>query len=432
MSNRPNSLNELERLFQLEYGNPKEIFIRFAGVLIGGSLLVAYSGWWIAYFWPPLFLLAHSFYYTFLKLKKDRATKKDEQTAGALFLVTLCSFLWMPAAMICQEDRALSISGAALIGCILVFLIRRSDTSAILIYGEFCVVAVTIAAVLFTIAPQFDDIWARLGVLISCLALLFYFFEAGRVSRKLRIETVAANLRSLQAEKMAAIGQLAGGVAHDFNNNLTAIMGNLELLGLIDDPIERNALLEEALQASRKAARTVKQLVSFARIEKMTLSAQDGHEVFVDLVSLTEKLVPASIDVKVLESSQALTFLADRPKLLSALVHLVVNAIDAMPAGGVITLSNIAVSLRHATPLADGSSLAPGPYIRVSVADTGSGIPDALLSKVIEPFFTTKPVGKGAGLGLPMALGISKDFGGGLTIETSPSGTTVSLLLPRA
>ena len=434
LSGQPEPSQELERLFRLEYGARREVAVRLLGVVAGSGLLFVYTGWISALVWAVGFLAAQAAYYLFLKAclaQRARTTRRDETIAGLLFLVLLVSYIWMPARMICEDDRAMSICGAALVGCILVFLVRRSDSAPIMVYGEVVVVALVIAAVSLRLVPQFTDPSAQLGLCVSGLALLYYFIEAATVARRLRIEAAEANLRSLQAEKLAAIGRLAGGVAHDFNNNLTAILGHLELLALLDEPDERSASIDGATVAARQAARTVKQLLAFARRDHLALAPQDGAEILEGLVALTRRLIPASVAIRVELGAEKQGFQADRAQLLSALINLVVNAVDAMPGGGEITLSSAVVRLSGRLDLADGSPLEPGAYVRISVQDRGSGIPAHVLPKVLEPFFTTKPVGKGTGLGLPMAFGVSRELGGGLTIATSDAGTTVSILLPR-
>tara|TARA_R110002020_G_scaffold6366_31_gene27133 strand:- start:7561 stop:8859 length:1299 start_codon:yes stop_codon:yes gene_type:complete len=432
LSDRHDSSEELKRQFHLEYGQPGEVAVRLLGVALGSGLLYAYTGWTSAWAWSFFFLVAHATYYWFLKSRRARATQRDEVIASLIFILLLISFLWMPAIMICAEDRALSICGSALIGCILVYLVRRSDTAPIVVYGEVAVLATVISAVFVTLIPQFSDPFAKLGLLVCGSALLYYFVAAARMSRKLRIEAAEANLRLLQSEKMAAIGRLAGGVAHDFNNNLTAILGHLELATLIEDPDERVAAINEASFAARQAARTVKQLLAFARKDRMTLAPQDGADVLQGLVALTKRLIPTSVSIKVEAGHENQKFLADRAQLLSALINLVVNAVDAMPRGGELKISSNVVWLDEEQVLADGSRIGIGSYVRISVEDSGDGIPAHILPNVLEPFFTTKPVGKGTGLGLSMAFGVSKQFGGGLTIASSKAGTTISVFLPTA
>ena len=431
MSDTHDPSHELERQFRVEYGDRLEVFVRLIGTTLGCVILYGYTGWISAWAWAATFLTSQAAYFGFLRLRMGRATRRDETIAGLLFLTLLASFLWMPALMICEPDRALSICGAALVGCILVFLVRRSDSAPIMVWGEVAVVAAVIVTVFLYLLPQFKHPFAKAGLLACGAALLYYFVAAARSARKMRAEAAEANQRSLQAEKLAAIGRLAGGVAHDFNNNLTAILGHLELLALLDDPAERRASLEEASVAARQAARTVKQLLAFARKERLALAPQDGAEVLEGLVALTRRLVPVSVSMTVNKGEGKQGFLADRAQLLSALINLVVNAVDAMPGGGALTLSSAVQHLGRPLELADGSRLVAGDYVRIAVQDRGGGIPAHVLPKVLEPFFTTKPVGKGTGLGLPMAFGVSREFGGGLTIETSAEGTTVAILLPR-
>lgn len=423
---------ELERHFKLEYGSPGELAVRLLGVSVGSGVLYGYTGWISAWAWSLAFLSTHAVYYLFLKVRKARATPRDKIISSLLFLLLLASFLWMPAIMISEGDRALSICGSALVGCILVFIVRHSDNAPIIVYGEIIVIAIVISVIVLRLIPQFTDPFAKFGLLASSIALWYYFVDAARMSRKLRIKAAEANFRSLQSEKMAAIGRLAGGVAHDFNNNLTAILGHLELIPLIDDPEERIASINEASIAAQQAARTVKQLLAFARKDRMALAPQDGAEILEGLVALTKRLIPTSVSIKIESGPENQNCIADRAQLLSALINLVVNAVDAMPTGGELRLSSTVVGLHKAQDLADGSRLGIGTYVRISVQDSGHGIPAHIFPKVLEPFFTTKPVGKGTGLGLSMAFGVSKEFGGGLKITSSPKGTTVSIFLPVA
>ena len=164
----------------------------------------------------------------------------------------------------------------------------------------------------------------------------------------------------------------------------------------------------------------------------MTLAPQDGADVLQGLVALTKRLIPTSVSIKVEAGHENQKFLADRAQLLSALINLVVNAVDAMPRGGELKISSNVVWLDEEQVLADGSRIGIGSYVRISVEDSGDGIPAHILPNVLEPFFTTKPVGKGTGLGLSMAFGVSKQFGGGLKIATSKAGTTISVFLPTA
>ena len=152
---------------------------------------------------------------------------------------------------------------------------------------------------------------------------------------------------------------------------------------------------------------------------------QDAHAVLHELAAEARRRLPGTVRLEVRKGPGDLGVEADRAHLLTGLVNLVGNALDAMPEGGTLTLSASEARLDRGRRMTDGTQLAPGRYVTLSVADTGAGIPRDRLGRVLEPFYTTKPVGQGAGLGLPMMLGISQDLGGGLHIEPLARGTRV-------
>ena len=229
---------------------------------------------------------------------------------------------------------------------------------------------------------------------------------------------------------MNAVGQLAGGVAHDFNNNLTAIMGNLELMKILTDEDQKEACLNDAILASQQASHTVRQLLTYARQEPTDVQPVSPDELLSDLEALTRRLIPASIKT-VFDCQESLPhFVADKGQLTTALINLITNAVDAMPNGGLLSVTGKLQQVGTACPLFDGSRLPIGLYAVFEITDTGTGIPAETLDKVLDPFFTTKPVGKGTGLGLAMVLGMTRNLGGGIDIKTSDTGTTFSIFIP--
>jgi PAS domain S-box-containing protein len=234
-----------------------------------------------------------------------------------------------------------------------------------------------------------------------------------------------------QAQKLEAVGQLTGGIAHDFNNLLTAILGNLELLGArlgaVDQPSTR--LLAAASSAAERGARLTTQLLAFSRQQPMALAAVDLNRLIAGMSSLLQSAIGATNRIEVVTSDRLSLALADPSQIELVILNLAINARDAMPVGGTITIGTADVTLR-APEHPEGPP--PGDYIMCSVSDTGTGIPIEILDKVFDPFFTTKEVGKGSGLGLSQVLGVVKQLGGGVRIETCPGkGTTVSVYLPR-
>src|SRR5579859_710083 len=261
--------------------------------------------------------------------------------------------------------------------------------------------------------PEFDAAGVRLGV-------------AGFCQDVTEREAAMAQLR--QAQKMESVGQLTGGLAHDFNNLLAIIIGNLDLIAtdLAEDSLEKE-FAETALQAALKGSELTQQLLAFSRRQPLDPKTVDLNELVSGMAPLWRRTLGENVVVKLVASSDTWSAKLDRAQMESSLLNLVINARDAMPDGGVLT-----VETGNATIDPDNPELPPGDYAVVAVSDTGHGMPPEVLAKVIEPFFTTKGVGKGSGLGLSMIYGFAKQSGGQLRIYSEVGhGTTVRLYLPR-
>nr|WP_294867871.1 ATP-binding protein [uncultured Pseudogulbenkiania sp.] len=227
-----------------------------------------------------------------------------------------------------------------------------------------------------------------------------------------------------QMQKMEVLGQLTGGVAHDFNNFLVAILGNLELLEQRDDlPDDARRRLERAHGAANKAAALTRRLLAFARRQPLTPEIVDLDDMLQEMLDLIEYSVGEGIAVTV-QAEPGLRVCVDRGQLENAVLNLALNAAQAMPDGGRLDL----VARRD-----DGTTPLSGPALCLSVSDTGRGIPPEVLPHVLEPFFTTKEQGKGSGLGLSIVYGFLRQSGGDVGIDSTPGqGTTISLWLPPA
>lgn len=235
----------------------------------------------------------------------------------------------------------------------------------------------------------------------------------------------------VQSQKMQAIGQLAGGVAHDFNNLLTAISGHCDLLLLRHDAGDPDyADLIQISHNSNRAASLVGQLLAFSRKQNLKPQALDLRDTMVDLAHLLNRLIGERIQLEVTHAPGPQTIRADRRQLEQVIVNLVVNARDAMPEGGKITVQTRSEFLAEETQR-DHARLLPGDYVVIEVADAGTGIPPDALAKIFEPFFTTKKTGEGTGLGLSTAYGIVKQTGGFIFVESEMGqGTKFSLYFP--
>jgi signal transduction histidine kinase/CheY-like chemotaxis protein len=236
-----------------------------------------------------------------------------------------------------------------------------------------------------------------------------------------------------QAQKMEAIGQLTGGIAHDFNNLLTAIMGNLDAIRRragADERLQRQA--DNALEAARRGAKLTSQLLAFSRTQRLQLAPVDLDHLLRGMSSLLQQSVGMGVTVDVSIAPDAKVVLCDANQLELALLNLAVNARDAMPNGGRFTISTRRLIAQSAMDI-DLRDLPRSDYVEIRIADTGVGMTEDVLERAIEPFFTTKPVGMGTGLGLSQVYGVSHECGGTMLIESAPGqGTTVRLLLPPA
>ena len=233
-----------------------------------------------------------------------------------------------------------------------------------------------------------------------------------------------------QSQKLEAMGQLTGGVAHDFNNLLTPIIGSLDMLqrrGVGDERAQRQ--IAGALASAERAKTLVQRLLAFARRQPLQPRPVDLGALIADMADLVASTSGPRIKVEVAVEPDLAPALADGNQLEMALLNLSVNARDAMPDGGTLTIS----ASREHVGAGHSSELAPGPYARLSVSDTGIGMDEATLARAIEPFFSTKGVGQGTGLGLSMVHGLASQLGGALTLQSRPSfGTSVELWLPFA
>jgi two-component system cell cycle sensor histidine kinase/response regulator CckA len=242
-----------------------------------------------------------------------------------------------------------------------------------------------------------------------------------------RLETQFA-----QSQKMQAVGQLAGGVAHDFNNLLTAMIGFCDLLLLRHQPGDSSfADIMQIRQNANRAANLVRQLLAFSRQQTLQPKVLDVTEVLTELSHLLRRLIGAAIELKVVHARDPWLLRVDQGQLEQVIINLAVNARDAMGKGGVLTIctSNAARTM----PERHGDEEIPaGDYVRIDVEDTGTGIAADILSRIFEPFFSTKAVGSGTGLGLSTVYGIVRQTGGFVLVDsTVGKGSTFTLLLPR-
>ncbi|KWS22372.1 MULTISPECIES: hybrid sensor histidine kinase/response regulator [Pseudomonas] len=262
-------------------------------------------------------------------------------------------------------------------------------------------------------------------------AYLFAYDVSERLREQERLSQAEEALR--QSQKMEAVGQLTGGIAHDFNNLLTGITGSLELLKTRVSQGRFNELdryLGAAQDASKRAASLTHRLLAFSRRQTLDPKPVDINRLVIGMEELIRRTVGPHITLEVVTSVGLWSTFIDAPQLENALLNLCINARDAMPRGGRITIetANRWIDERGS----QGRDLIPGQYLSLCVSDTGTGMSPEVINRVFDPFFTTKPLGQGTGLGLSMVYGFVRQSGGQVRIYSEPGqGTNMCLYLPR-
>lgn len=246
-------------------------------------------------------------------------------------------------------------------------------------------------------------------------------------------EQSRAEERLRQSQKMEAIGQLTGGVAHDFNNLLTVIMGNLEMLREFDLGPDQLSFVEAGISASLRGAELTRNMLSFARQARLSPKNIDLNETVREMEAWAHRVLPATIELNIVLEEPLSSVVADPNSSATAILNLILNARDAMPEGGRLTLEtrNLEIDADTARGRGGEPDLAIGNFVMVRVSDTGHGISKEDMDLVFEPFFTSKPPGSGTGLGLSMVMGFMQQSGGTVRVESEPGrGSAFTLLFP--
>jgi len=304
-----------------------------------------------------------------------------------------------------------------------------------MIKGFLAFVSIGIATALMLMLPRILVLPSR-SQLQQAYAALEHEVQQRRsaeamVERFQKIEATEAQVR--QAQKMEAVGQLTGGVAHDFNNILTVITGTIEMLAdAVKDRPQLVQITDLIAAAATRGADLTRHLLAFARRQPLQPRSVDVNALVIDTTRLLRRTLGEHIEIESMLAHDCAPAMIDPSQLSTAILNLALNARDAMPDGGKLTLEtrNVVLDDNYARM---NPEMLPGNYVLIAVSDSGEGIPTNLLEKVFEPFFTTKDVGKGSGLGLSMVYGFVKQSNGHIKIYSEPGhGTTLKLYLPQA
>ena len=423
---------DLQDLYELDFGHSAESIIRILATFAGSMLLSALTDSSIFIAWFFAYAIGYGIYYLLFKHFLKNPSVHALPIILFFFGLLTAMFVVVPAVLIVSQDLVLQLGGFGFFAAMLIYLSRRNDTYLPVILIQMVSVYAVSLGMTFNAFGHLTNPWAIGAVGIGIFSFLLYYTQSLFVARSIKLQSRSMLRVASDAQKMAAVGQLAGGVAHDFNNVLAAILGNVELYDQTQDKDEQNRIVKEISKAADHGAQTISQLMIFTRQAHKKVTVVNLAQLVNETSDLALRLLPKGVALSQHIEDTEPSIRVDERQAKTALINLLTNALDAMPNGGRVLFSCHWETIKSPKPLVGGDELAPGKYLAISLTDTGDGIPRDIVDRVHEPFFTTKPVGKGTGLGLPAVLGFIKEFGKGLHIENLEMGTKVTLYFTPA
>ncbi|THH38110.1 hypothetical protein E4Z66_00600 [Aliishimia ponticola] len=402
-------------------------FIARTGLVVSTILI----GWML--FGLNFLILWVAAYYGAVVLEKLAIDHLARQPSRARFYLVVAAgflvasaFATLPVYLWSFEDPVWKLASAVLLAgaSVNVILLRARTWQTAVAY--LLPIIFSFLAIAFQVAePSWSDPHF-IGGLVLATAICMYFCIAVREAQNASERLINTQTQLMRAQKVEALSTLTGGISHDFMNVLSVIQGNLELLAEAPDDRERTTFIKDALRATRRGADLTAQLNLYARRATLSPGPVDPIDVVDDVESLVRHVLPPNISFETQKPSDMGDIIIDESALKAALINLIVNARDAIPASGRISLETYRVS-----PHEGRAGRQPGkPMVVFEVSDTGTGIDPAVMPKVFDPFYTTKPAGQGTGLGLATVLGFARHSGGDVAVESQPGrGTRVRLQL---
>ncbi|MBY6199981.1 hypothetical protein KUV65_01280 [Maritalea mobilis] len=425
---------QMALLIEADGSHWSEIIFRWLGITAGGFLAWVFSGDWLCLAWIISYLALNAVYLVALS-GVERPVGRNRYLLALLLNFSLSGlYTALPVYLVTFSDPALHFIGiVGFLALALHNLVQHRGLGIVAVWDQGLIVVGggVVANDLYQGAESGPE---QVMVVTGTIILMAYFLLSYRSNIAVHNRLSRAERLRAEGQKMEAVGRLTGGVAHDFNNILTVILGNLDLYREIEDRAERDQLIDEVEKAARRAATLTAQLLAFSRRATLLPETIRLPGYLDGLGAMLNRVLPANVDLEIHLPAPMLTVHADPNLLSTALLNLVINARDAMPDGGTIEI--YAERLTLPTPQTkgpirrDGHRLV-GEFCAIHVRDTGPGIPPDMMEDVLHPFVTTKPLGQGSGLGLSMVLGFAEQTRGTLLLENRPEGgLQASLVLP--
>jgi len=409
---------EFGYLFEADASSPKEMLARYVIILVAASVIFYATHSWTSLAWGIGYVACNSLYVHGLWSVNLPISKTNLFffLIASAFIATLFSVMVVYIATLGEGNLiVLAICGCCGLG---LHALGRNARLCFASYIDLAATLLTTGCVFAIATTQADTPLNALSILVGGVSIMGYFgltfFEVIAVRENLKSRMAAET----QSEKMRALGQLSSGVAHDFNNLLTIIGGNIELAQLNPKDKDQGIYLDEAKLASDRGAALVRNLLAFVHKSRVQVTRCNGRDILGRVESLLTRILPAHIELKVIPLDQDAPLAIDQPMLENAILNLVINARDAIASqpGTIIVKADIA---------------AERDVLVISVEDSGPGMDDTAILEATEPFFTTKPIGKGSGLGLSMVRGFTEQSGGVFEIVNSETrGICASIRIP--
>ncbi|MEP4195842.1 MAG: ATP-binding protein [Aliishimia sp.] len=422
---------QTQHIKNADIGYLSELLVRYI-IILGAGITLFYTTnssfylvWLIAYF------STNSLYCIALLCTNAPVSRRWYGTLFAMNVVTSATYAFMPIYLWTTSNdptlQAVSLCGIIGHG---MFNLAKHTRRTLVSHWNMFIVEISAVAVIATIISQTAFLPAQIAIGFCGLAVMAYYALAQFSMMNDREALADSHVQKLEDLKISAMGQITAGVAHDFNNKLTVIQGNIDLSTLTHDPAERAERLADARAATEQAAEVVAHMRAFVRKSPVSLQTVSLSSVGATLSQSMEPYLPENISFLIRNDAADTEIEIDPDLLQTALLNLALNARDAMAqSGGQLELrfSNANITNWLGRPPAG-----TGPFVRIDVCDSGPGLPAEQFGIVQEPFFSTKPAGMGTGLGLSMVKGFTEQMGGSLLLQNRHvGGLEVSILLPR-
>ncbi|MEM9150515.1 MAG: ATP-binding protein [Cyanobacteria bacterium P01_F01_bin.3] len=420
----------VESMILADIGSKFELAIRYLVVFLGGFFITLEIEHYLVALWLGAFLVVNGAYSVWLS-RIDAPVSRLKYFCLCVMLMTSVMLYASCAVFLFLHDSVAfkTIAVAAIVALAMFNLSRHRVASFLAIFDTTVVASIGLYFGLSAIYSGTLSTEERANVIVCTTGVCAYYVIAQYRNIETHRKLQLARSTAVQAQKMKSVGQITAGVSHDFNNILTVIRGNIELAELSKNYTERSDRLEDAKEAVDRAATVTSQLLSFSRKARLEASLVSLEEFWREFDTYLKRSVPANISTSVCFDRELKYLYCDKIQLENALLNLVVNARDALGKTGKINLRSRFATNREIRKLGKARRL-KGQFGTIEVRDNGPGIDEQLLSSVTEPFFTTKPTGKGSGLGLSMVKGFTEQSGGGLVIDTGFAGANVAMILP--